>query len=173
MWRVNDVVVANLPSNKSPGPDGFNIDFIKKCWQIIKKDFYDLCHLFHSGNLCLRNINNSYISLIPKRDGAATINDYMHLSLLSCTIKLLTKLMANRLQSIILQLVHVNHYGFLKHRTIQDCVAWAYEYIFQCHKSKEHCFVLMLDFEKAFDKIEHQMILTILQAKGFGWKWCS
>lgn len=31
-----DAVVANLPSDKSPGPDGFNTDFIKKCWHIIK-----------------------------------------------------------------------------------------------------------------------------------------
>lgn len=26
-----DQVVAHLPSDKSPGPDGFNTDFIKKC----------------------------------------------------------------------------------------------------------------------------------------------
>jgi hypothetical protein len=38
----------------------------------------------------------------------------------------------NRMQQKILQLVHVNKYGFLKSRTIQDCVAWAYEYIHQC-----------------------------------------
>jgi hypothetical protein len=31
-----DVVVANLPSDKSSGPDGFNTDFVKKCWPIIK-----------------------------------------------------------------------------------------------------------------------------------------
>lgn len=95
-----DAVVAELPSNKSPGPDGFNTDFIKKCWSIIKKDFYELCSQFHSGNLCLQSINSSFIALIPKKDGAATVNDYRPISLLSCTIKLLTKLLANRLQKI-------------------------------------------------------------------------
>jgi hypothetical protein len=25
-------VVQNLPTDKSPGPDGFNGDFLKKCW---------------------------------------------------------------------------------------------------------------------------------------------
>jgi hypothetical protein len=28
-----DSVVSNLPGDKSPGPDGFNTDFVKKCWQ--------------------------------------------------------------------------------------------------------------------------------------------
>jgi len=32
-------VVASLPTDKSPGPDGFNTNFIKKCWPIIKKIF--------------------------------------------------------------------------------------------------------------------------------------
>ena len=38
-----DLVVQNLPTDKSPGPDGFNTNFIKRAWPIIKKDFYALC----------------------------------------------------------------------------------------------------------------------------------
>lgn len=119
-----DDVIKDLPSNKSSGPDGFNTDFIKKCWPIIKKDFYDLCEQFHKGELCLQSINSSFISLIPKKQGASTVNDYRPISL-NCRIKLLAKLLANRLQSIILELIHVNQYGFIKSRTIQDCIAWA------------------------------------------------
>lgn len=168
-----DATVADLPSNKSLGPDSFSTDFIRKCWTIIKKDFYDLFHQFYRGELCFQSINNSFISLIPKKDGASTINDHRPISLLSCTTNLITKLLANRLQKAILEFIHINQYGFFKSRNIQDCVVWAYEYLHQCHKSKAATLVLKLDFLKAFDKIEHQMILAIVRRKGFGAKQCN
>ena len=65
-----DGIIKSLPSDKSPGPDGFSNEFLKKSWPIIRQDFYKLCNEFHQGIVCLRSINKSYITLIPKIDGA-------------------------------------------------------------------------------------------------------
>ena len=160
-----------MPLDKSPGPDGFNGNFLRKCWPLIKTQFYKLCDDFYAGKLDLHSINTTYITLIPKHQEPEPINDYRPISLVSLTLKFLTKILANRLQDVIIPLIHKNQYGFIKGRTIHDILAWAFEYIHLCHKSKNEIIIVKIDFEKAFDKVEYSAILRMLKQLGFGSRW--
>jgi hypothetical protein len=81
-----------LPYGKSPSHDCFNTNFMKKCWTTISQNFYDLCLDFYNNNLPI--------------------------SLLNSSNKLITKVLASILQSMILKIVHQNQYGFIKSRSI-------------------------------------------------------
>ena len=160
-----------MPADKAPGPDGFNGHFLKTSWHIVKQDIYQLCFDFYEGNLNIEHINMGYITLVPKVGSPVGINDYRPITLLNCCLKILTKLLANRLQKVVLKIVHKNQYGFLKGRTIQDCLAWAFEYIYQCEASKKEIILLKLDFAKAFDTIDHAAMLKIMKSMGFDSRW--
>ena len=101
-------MIKHMPADKSLGPYGFNAAFLKHCWDIIAQDFYNLINDFHVGNVNIQSINYSFITLIPKNDNATTPSDFRPISLLNCTLKIITKLLANRLQKVILKLVHKN-----------------------------------------------------------------
>ena len=93
-----DNTVKNMPIDKSPGPDGFNGLFFKKCWHIISKDFYALAAAFHEGTANLENINYSYITLVPKKRSPESVNDFRPISLTGMGVKFLSKMVTNRLQ---------------------------------------------------------------------------
>ncbi len=61
--------------DKAPGADGFNGLFMKKCWSIIREDFYALCAQFCNGSLSLESLNTSLITLVPKRQNPEGVND--------------------------------------------------------------------------------------------------
>jgi hypothetical protein len=166
-----DDVIAAMPSDRAPGPDGFNGLFFKKCWPLIKKEFDDLAADFHDGKINLLNINGSYITLVPKSASHVHVSDFRPISLTNVCLKFLTKLVANRLQEKILSCIHKNQYGFLRNRSIQDCIAWSFEYLYLCQSSKKPIIILKLDFAKAFDTIEHEAILQVMEHMGFNSLW--
>jgi hypothetical protein len=130
-------IIKDLSADKSCGPGGFNREFLKKCWPIVAQDFLRLCHGFYDGNICMQSINNSHIVLVPKKENPSKIGDFRPISLLNSSVKLLTKILASRLQKVIARTIHTNQYGFIKERSIQDCIAWAFEYLHICKHSKK------------------------------------
>ncbi|CAK8574713.1 unnamed protein product [Lathyrus sativus] len=58
--------VWSCDGSKSPGPDGYNFVFIRKCWKFMKKNIINFVKDFHSKMILSKPITSSFLTLIPK-----------------------------------------------------------------------------------------------------------
>jgi hypothetical protein len=71
-------VVKDFPADKAPGPDGFSGKFLKKCWPVIREDYYKLIDDFYNEKINLESVNTAFITLIPKVADPENMNEHAH-----------------------------------------------------------------------------------------------
>ncbi|KAK2652607.1 hypothetical protein Ddye_012463 [Dipteronia dyeriana] len=98
------VALNNCDGNKASGPDGFNLNFIKNNWEIIKDDFINFLHEFSSNGAVVKDLNHMFLALIPKTKCPESLHDYRPISLIGSLYKVLAKVLANRLKLVMLVL---------------------------------------------------------------------
>eukprot|EP00253_Pinus_taeda_P033531 PITA_33531 len=59
-------VLKEMKNGKAPGPDGFNVDFFKACWNIVQKNIVEIVKNSRQTKTILKALNTSFIALIPK-----------------------------------------------------------------------------------------------------------
>ena len=70
--REASEVLKEMQNGKALGPDGFNIDFFKVCWSIVKQDIVKVVKGSRLNKTILKALNTSFIALISKQDNAQT-----------------------------------------------------------------------------------------------------
>jgi hypothetical protein len=147
-------VVKFSDGNKSPGPDGFNFAFLKKCWGMLKGEVRIMFDQFH-GNASLPKCFLSYfVALIPKVRPSFGMTDFRPISLLGCLYKLVAKVLAARLGIVMDSLVNSTQSAFIKGRNLVDRVVVVNEVLDVAKKSRRECMVFKVDFEKAYDSVD-------------------
>ncbi|GJX62020.1 RNA-directed DNA polymerase, eukaryota [Tanacetum coccineum] len=132
--------------NKSPGPDG---------------------GMFPKGN------NASFIALIPKVTDAKFVTDFRPISLIGSVYKVVTKILANRLSLVILDLVSDTQSAFVANRQILDGPFIMNELLAWCKRKRKQALIFKVDFAKAYDSVRWDYLLDVLHAFGFGPNWCK
>ena len=173
---LNEIGLAlqALPNGKSPGSDGFTTDFLKFFWPDIRDlVFESFKYSFESGELSIDQ-KRGILSLIPKKDkDLRHLGNWRPISLLNTDYKILTKLLAIRLNKVLPNIIHPDQVAYIKKRFIGQNIRLVYDVIEYCETYAQEGIIACIDFEKAFDTIEWHFLFKTLKMFNFGETFCK
>ena len=158
--------VQNMKTNKSPGPDGIISEFYQTFWHLIGPVFYEMIkNMYGSGEMTFTQYQ-SLITLLYKKGVREDIRNWRPISLLNCDYKIISKMFSNRLREVMHELINEDQRGCIKGRHSHDCIRILIDVI-ENGMDDDSC-ILLLDQEKAFDRVDIDWMFLVLKRMGFG-----
>ena len=111
--------LKGFENNKSPGDDGFTKEFYEAFFDLLGNALLESFNAgFENGTLSVSQ-RQGIISLIPKdENNLTTLTNWCPITLLNVDYKILAKVIANRIESVLPKLIYSDQTGFIKGRFI-------------------------------------------------------
>ena len=166
--------VFDLNSESAHGPYDFGAFFFKLTGTLFNMmSLQQLFNFLQTGWL-LQNYNANSIILIPKSSNANTVDQFRPIALANFKFKIITKVIVDRLASILPKIISTEQKGFIRGRNIKDYILLASEAINMLDKkSYGSNLALKIDVTKVFDTLNWNFLLHVLKCFGFNQIFCK
>eukprot|EP00253_Pinus_taeda_P017896 PITA_17896 len=130
-------VIKLMQNGKASGPDGFNVDFFKACWDTVKQDILEVVEDLRQHKKVMKALNVTFIDLIPKKENSITPDGFRPIALCNVVYKIISKVIANRLKPLLPSLISEEQTGYVEGRHILNKIIQAHEVVHSLKSNKQ------------------------------------
>uniref|UniRef100_A0A3B3IBF2 Reverse transcriptase domain-containing protein n=1 Tax=Oryzias latipes TaxID=8090 RepID=A0A3B3IBF2_ORYLA len=161
------LAINSLNTGKSPGPDGFSVEYYKANSDLLAPVLEMYNEAFLKSSLP-NTLSEATISLILKKDKDPLLcSSYRPISLLNVDFKILSKVLASRLQHVLPKIISLDKTGCMAGRHSYHNTRRLLNIIHSpCCLAPE--VIVSLDAEKAFDRVEWTFLYETMSRFGLG-----
>lgn len=109
-------VVFAMKNGKAPGPDRFNAEFFKKCWDIVGKDMIQAIKYCSREEFMYYLLNSTIITLVPNAENAVNMTNFKLISCCNLVYKCYSSILTNKLKGTFHLLISKAQNAFVKGR---------------------------------------------------------
>ena len=154
--------------NKSPGLVGLSYEVYLRMSHMFVPILTDMFNHWLAQGAIPGSITKGVIILLKKggRHVWEGLDDYRPITLLNTELKILARVLANRLQHVISDLIGPEQTFAVKGRSIQDNLHLIRK-VLEGIEDDTEASLISLDQSKAFDRVDHRFLASVLETAGF------
>ena len=157
-------ILEKTPKSTAPGPDGLTYKFYKEFWPLVKQYIVQLFNYILNDATIIDGFSDGIVVLLPKKNKPNLVSDYRPITLLNTDYKLYMKVIASRLKSAFQDIFEIGQTCSVPGKsilhnlvTIRDTILHYEEY------PNESGALLSIDFNNAFDRVNHQYLQQVME----------
>ncbi|KAL0879152.1 hypothetical protein ABMA27_002946 [Loxostege sticticalis] len=159
-------LLLGLDPSKSAGPDFLPARFLINCAETIAIPISLLFKRSLAEGIVPNIWKRAFITPVHKKGSRADVTNYRPISKLCIVSKVFEKIVYSQLYSALQQSFTVSQHGFLKGRSTVSNLVLLNSYLTEAMDSGSQVDVVYTDYSKAFDRIQHNLLLRKLQRIG-------
>lgn len=154
---------------KSPGPDGLTLEFYLKFWDLLGPLLVPVFNECFNDSHLSDSMSTSLTRLIfKKRDDIRDLKNWRPIPLINVDYKICSKAITLRLSKVLDAVVSPDQTCSVPGRSILSNVTLLRDVLDYIERTGETGILISLDQEKAFDRVDHSFLFSLLARFGFG-----
>ncbi|KAL4125919.1 hypothetical protein QTP88_010156 [Uroleucon formosanum] len=169
-FSISDVYkcLCSLRNVKSVGPDGIQGDFLYKLRSVLAEPLWLLFGRSIDSGIFPSALKLGSIRPILKSGDSIDVSNYRPITILPHLSKIFESLVLNSIRSPLNHILIDEQHGFRPGRSTLTCNLSLHSYIYDSFRDNCQVDVIYTDFSKAFDRVDHNHLMSTLDSLGIG-----